>query len=314
MRTKYIFMALFMLVSLNRQTSGQSVKYKDIKFNKIDKSTGLQMDLNKLEDYFSFIPMQSTQLVEGKTLSVMSFYMMRFEMPNMLYRYFCNDLKQQGKTELLAKALPDSNIWFSGLSPYKEYYFNHPAYAHYPVLGVSREGIALFCDWLNEKVKTLTLKNWKGKKVRFRLPFEIEWMVAAQGGDSNAVYAWKGPYLRQGATRWKGDYMANFCRINDGDIVRDNSGEFKVQVNSINQVAGSLRREVDLTAPVLNYWPNGYGLYNMCGNVREIVQEEGFTKGGSYIDPGGDLRITSRNIFKRDGFPCEGFRLVAMVE
>lgn len=321
MRPNYICMVICCFSISISQPFTQTLHYKSIKFNSVDKTTGMRMDLNKLDDYFSFIPMQSTHLVEGKTLSVMSFYMMRFEMPNMLYRYFCEDLKRQGKTELLQRALPDSNIWFSGLEPYKEYYFDHPAYADYPVLGVSRDGIHLFCDWLNEKVKSLSIKQWKGKKIFFRLPYEIEWMVAAQGGDNNAVYAWKGPYLRRiramavpANKKWITAYYANFCRIDDSQITRDTDGILLINRSSQTQIAGTLLDEILLTAPVNSYWPNGYGLYNMCGNVREMVQEEGFTKGGGWTDPGGDLQITCRNTYNRAGFPCEGFRLVAIVE
>ena len=66
--------------------------------------------------------------------------------------------------------------------------------------------------------------------------------------------------------------------------------------------------------PVICYWPNAYGIFCMTGNVREMVQEEGFSKGGGWIDPGGECMIDFRNTYQREGFPCEGFRLVAEVE
>jgi formylglycine-generating enzyme required for sulfatase activity len=74
-----------------------------------------------------------------------------------------------------------------------------------------------------------------------------------------------------------------------------------------------MNNTADITAPVLNYWPNAYGLFCMTGNVREMVQEEGFTKGGSWFDPGGECTIEFRNTYHKEGYPCEGFRIIAVV-
>ena len=38
-------------------------------------------------------------------------------------------------------------------------------------------------------------------------------------------------------------------------------------------VAGALNDNADVTAPVYNYAPNDYGLYNMAGNVNEWVMD-----------------------------------------
>ena len=38
-------------------------------------------------------------------------------------------------------------------------------------------------------------------------------------------------------------------------------------------VAGSLNDNADITAPVYQYWPNDFGLYNMAGNVSEWVMD-----------------------------------------
>lgn len=291
---------------------------KHIKFTSNKKAP---VNLEHIESWFTYVPSTTYKAEDERTISAKGFFMMRFETPNMLYRLFVNDLKASGKLVELEKALPDTNSWFSGLDPYKEYYFRHPAYDKFPVVQVSREGVKLFCDWLNEKIKTVSLKTWKNKKVTFRLPTEIEWMVAAAGDNPEAIYAWKGNYLRNRDAYGKknlggftGDYHANFCTINDNQVARNEKGELMITDESRNQMTGGLMDNVFITAPVLSYWENGYGLFNMCGNVREMVQEEGFTKGGGWIDPGADLRIVARNTFQKEGFPCEGFRLVAEVE
>jgi sulfatase modifying factor 1 len=309
-----LFILLFALAgAVNLYAQQKNIKFASRKNDPVD--------LKYLESWFSYIPTSSYQVEENRIVSTKSFYMMKFEVPNMLYKLFILDLRTHGKNELATAAYPDTNIWFDTMDPYRQYYFQHPAYRTYPVMGISKAQITLFCDWLNEKVGQLALKTWKGKKIKFRLPTETEWMVAAAGGDPTARYAWEGNVLqktwlntKEKETKWQGHYLANFCQIDDGQIIRDANGDLTIVENSRNQIAGSLMDEVSLTAPVLNYWPNGYGLFNMCGNVREMVQEDGFTKGGSWMDPGADLRICSRNTFKKEGFPCEGFRIVAEVE
>lgn len=271
------------------------------------------IQLKQVESWFSFIPMQEFRSVNNELQSVQAFYMMRIETPNVLYKLFVDDLKTNGKIAEYEAALPDTNIWSTHNQPYVNYYFRHPAYSYYPVVGVSKQKIEMFCTWLNEKVSTLALKAWKDKKINFRLPNEMEWMVAASGGDTNAIYAWKGPYLRTRRKGFEGDYQANFSNIPEYSIIRDEKGEYIIDKTKFIY-KGLYNDQADITAPVLSYWPNEYGLYNMCGNVREMVLETGFCKGGSWIDPAGDLLISARNTYQKPGWPCEGFRLVAVVE
>jgi hypothetical protein len=49
----------------------------------------------------------------------------------------------------------------------------------------------------------------------------------------------------------------------------------------------------------------------MCGNVAEMVYERGVAYGGSYLDPGYDIRIDSEKPY--DGpSPLVGFRVIAV--
>ena len=144
---------------------------------------------------------------------------------------------------------PDTLVWITDFTysfndPMTEKYFSHPAYDHYPVVGVNWNQARAFCVWRTELLNNAMSKRKGGTVLsEFRLPTEAEWEWAARGGNQLNPYPWGGPYTRNA----KGCFLANFKPLR-GNYVAD----------------GGLR-----TVVVGHYPPNGFDLYDMAGNVAE---------------------------------------------
>ena len=155
-----------------------------------------------------------------------------------------------------------------------------------PVVGVTWHDAAAFCQWLT-----------KVTGVIHKLPTEDQWEVAARGGLVSQPYPWGDQSPEAG-----GVYRANFRTASPG-------------------AAG-----FTFTAPVGSFAANGYGLFDMAGNVAEWCQDRyvplraggpfkpgvlRLLKGGSWISGPRGLRNAARQASPpsyADGYI--GFRVV----
>lgn len=255
-----------------------------------------------------FVPVPGGTLALGSDKKPLEgFYMSKYEVTNRQYRLFLDEMAPGMAPEEREKIACDSTGWMKHHSysePMKKYYFNHPAYQDYPVVNIRYEGALQYCAWLRQKIQ----KENPGFTITVSLPSKEQQVWAGQGGRSQAMYPWGNFYLRNN----KGAFLCNYNRVCDQSIYRDpRSGKPEVRENSL-AVSGGLNDGGIYTANVKSYFPNSYGLYNISGNVAEMISEKGICMGGSWNDYGGDVQIRSEATYERSA-PTVGFRPVITV-
>ncbi len=92
-----------------------------------------------------------------RRVTVSSFYMDETEVSNIDYREYLYWIRRVfvDFPDVYKKALPDTLVWRERLAynePYLEYYFRHPAYKDYPVVGISWLQANDFCAWRTDRV------------------------------------------------------------------------------------------------------------------------------------------------------------------
>jgi Uncharacterized conserved protein len=144
------------------------------------------------------------------------FFISSTEITNNNWKEFLMYLKQEGRIEEYSENLLDTAVWRHDIpygEPYVKYYFQHNAYADYPVVGVTLKQAKAYAEWLtqiwamNDKVKKSRVK------ITFSVPTKKQWIRAARG-DWETHYPWNGQYLRNS----KGNNLANFKNLKEHDI------------------------------------------------------------------------------------------------
>ena len=237
-----------------------------------------------------------------------SLYAGKYEVTNILYHWFEYDIIKNKKTELLKITRPDTLNWEDKNNynkPYVELYFRHPAYDNYPVVNISYEAANLYCAWLTDMYNADPKRSFK--KVLFRLPTEKEWENAAKGGNDLTIYPWGDRLIVNDKP------MCNYKRVGDEFIRHDSATNKLIVDRNLNWGASSSFSDMsDMPLPADYYNPNSYGLYNVCGNVAEMVKEKGVSRGGSWKSTGAEVRIRSKAHYDKTATDL-GFRYFMQV-
>lgn len=97
-----------------------------------------------------------------RQVTVSSFYMDETEITNLQYREYLFWLKRVfiDFPKVYNEALPDTLSWRRRLGynePFVKYYFRHPAYMNYPVVGVNWKQASKYAKWRSDRVNEMIL-------------------------------------------------------------------------------------------------------------------------------------------------------------
>lgn len=244
---------------------------------------------------YAYVP-SGTILVDSQKVSIQAFIIQKNEVTNIEYKTFLFDLLIQNRKEDFLKAKPDQKKWTelygTDMKSMEDAYFAEDAFNEYPVVNVSREGAEMYCVWFSQQLHAYTDARNEAPFNDVRLPYRPEWIYAANGGDDSRVFPWASDSIKNE----KSCYLANHAP--DTKKLADDGGFNTVKVGTYN--------------------PNTFGLYNMAGNVAEMVYDDiegtrtAGTAGGSWMDSSEHLKIHADdpNPGLVEGVPTVGFRVV----
>jgi formylglycine-generating enzyme required for sulfatase activity len=173
---------------------------------------------------------------------------------------------------------PDTLVWENNLYLQKNY-LRRPEYRDHPVVGISYEQVLNFCKWRTDRVKEYyALRYKKNLAITYTLPTKEEWENFAMSSSNS---------LSNKGRDAKGRLKLNFKHKSESDSINDKA----------------------LTEKVYTYEQNWFGLYNCLGNVAEMTDEKGNSKGGSWIHDLENCRV-GKDIFYSSPQSWLGFRCV----
>lgn len=213
--------------------------------------------------------------------------------------------KSEGEeSEVYKNALLDTTVWAveeGYRKPFVASYFAHPSYLDYPLVGVSHQQAINYCEWRTKAVKKMLEENdLKGPAdFEYRLPTKAEWESMANAGfdkKSKKFYKKKLADLKSLGSAMTKVATAQM-KYKERDELNPEEG------NKIYQTP----------TPVKSFLPNKYGVFNINGNVAEMVAEPGIAMGGSFDHFYEDI-VPENKAIKYDG-PQKwlGFRCVCEV-
>lgn len=227
-------------------------------------------------------------------------YVSKYEVSNLDYRNFLADMLNDNKIEVYRNCLPDTLVWKDKLKntePFVQFYFRNSSYDNYPVVGISYESAIEYCNWLTEKYNNDSKKKYK--KVLFKLLSNEEWTFAANNGDASKEYTWGSGFMQNN----RKEYLCNYRHTS---LYFDSLTKKQNEIQGMNHT--SMSQKTMITAPINSFYPNSFGIYNMCGNVAEMIEEKGIAKGGSFDDTADKVRIASEKLYNKPQADI-GFRI-----
>lgn len=269
-------------------------------------------------DHFGFVsPGHPSDEIPIHTVGVDSFYIQKTEVSNRQFLAFLNSSLKSGLltiTNNVVRFAGDTNTlcytrqyaaWYSISYDGKAFSIADFRNEH-PMVGVRWTGAAAFCNWLSQQnglAPCYTSGSWicDFTKNGYRLPTEAEWEYAARGGNldpyfnyptGNTIINNQGNLPVSGDPYETGAYpMTTPCGFYDGTLKLKSEYNWPGTAASYQTTSGS----------------NGFGLYDLAGNVWEFVND---WYGTDYynVSPADNPTGPSVGSVMPDGLPYRGMR------
>lgn len=275
----------------------------------------------EMGDHFGFVdPSHPSDELPLHKVKVNTFYMALTETTNSQYLAYLNDALSKSQVEVknnIVYAKNGSEIYYYTNS-YASYYsiaYNGSSFqvadfrSEHPVVGVMWQGAIAYCNWLSlndglEECYNLTSGSCDFTKSGYRLPTEAEWEYAARGGNTGVYYNYP----------WGNDQDNRKANWPESNNPYQGTGATAYPwTTPVGFYDGSLRLKSDYNWPgtAASYQTadgrNGYGLYDMAGNVWEFINDwygQNYYSTSPYDNPKGP----DSGFIMPDGKPYRGMR------